>query len=102
ERGAAIVVPGVPGPSSWRALTHRLRAAGLRIKDVHTVIVTHSHPDHFGGAGRLAQAAGAELVSHASFRTWSSGSDSEPCTDTTDNTDGDEQNEEDSGSNPWG
>jgi glyoxylase-like metal-dependent hydrolase (beta-lactamase superfamily II) len=81
ERGAAIVDPGVPGPSSWRALTHRLRAAGLRISDVHTVIVTHSHPDHFGGSGRLADEAGAELVSHASFRTWSSGSDSEPCTD---------------------
>ena len=23
------------------------------MKDVHTVIVTHSHPDHFGGAGIL-------------------------------------------------
>lgn len=101
ERGAAIVDPGVPGPSSWRALTHRLRAAGLRIKDVHTVIVTHSHPDHFGGAGRLAQDAGAELVSHASFRTWSSGPDPEPCIDDT-AADGHERRPEDSGRNPWG
>ncbi|HEX6476609.1 MAG TPA: MBL fold metallo-hydrolase [Acidimicrobiales bacterium] len=101
EHGAAIVDPGVPGPSSWRALTHRLRAAGLRIRDVHTVIVTHSHPDHFGGAGRLAQDAEAELVSHASFHTWSSGSDSEPCTD---DTDGHAPGEgvQDAPPNPWG
>ncbi|HEY1636081.1 MAG TPA: MBL fold metallo-hydrolase [Acidimicrobiales bacterium] len=109
EDGAAIVDPGVPGPSSWRALTHRLRGAGLRIRDVHTVIVTHSHPDHFGGAGRLAQEAQAELVSHASFRTWSTGSDSEPCTNDSpggrgDETggDGDEKSPESSGPNPWG
>ena len=63
-RGAAVVDPGVPGPSSWRSLTDRLRAAGLKIKDVHSVIVTHSHPDHFGGSGRLAQESGAELVAH--------------------------------------
>jgi glyoxylase-like metal-dependent hydrolase (beta-lactamase superfamily II) len=109
ERGAAVIDPGVPGPSSWRALQRRLQAAELRISDVHTVIVTHSHPDHFGGAGRLAQEAGAELVSHASFRTWSTRSESEPCTDDgpgvhrdeTD-TDGNEQTSDDSGPNPWG
>jgi glyoxylase-like metal-dependent hydrolase (beta-lactamase superfamily II) len=99
ERGAAVVDPGVPGPSSWRALNDRLRAAELRIRDVHTVIVTHSHPDHFGGSGRLAQEADAELVAHASFRTWSSGSDSEPCADETDGPGGNEHRE---GSNPWG
>lgn len=81
EHGAAVIDPGVPGPSSWGALRRRLRAAGLRTRDVHTVLVTHSHPDHFGGAGRLAQEAGADLVAHASFRTWSSGSESGPCAD---------------------
>lgn len=70
ERGVAVVDPGLPGPSSWRALKTRLKAAGLRMRDVHTVIVTHSHPDHFGGAGRLAKVADARLVTHASFTTW--------------------------------
>src|SRR3981081_4330174 len=70
ERGAAVVDPGVPGPSSWRALTDRLRSVGLRVSDVHTVIVTHSHPDHFGGAGRLAREAKAELITHHSFSPW--------------------------------
>ncbi|HEV7888508.1 MAG TPA: MBL fold metallo-hydrolase [Acidimicrobiales bacterium] len=68
--GAAIVDPGLPGPSTWKALKARLRAAGLRVGDVHTVVVTHSHPDHFGTAGRLAKEAGAALVTHSAFRTW--------------------------------
>ena len=70
DRGIAVVDPGLPGPSSWRALKARLKAAGFRLKDVHTVIVTHSHPDHFGGAGRIRKEAGAELVTHRAFTTW--------------------------------
>jgi glyoxylase-like metal-dependent hydrolase (beta-lactamase superfamily II) len=34
---------------------------------VHTVFVTHSHPDHFGGAARFAREAGAEIVAHHGF-----------------------------------
>ena len=70
ERGVAIVDPGLPGPQSWRALVDRLKQAGYKPKNVHTVIVTHSHPDHFGGAGRLRDTYGAEVISHRSFRTW--------------------------------
>jgi glyoxylase-like metal-dependent hydrolase (beta-lactamase superfamily II) len=66
-RGAALVDPGLPGPSSARALEDRLRQAGLRVRDVHTVIVTHSHPDHFGGASRLSKAAGADVVGQEGF-----------------------------------
>jgi glyoxylase-like metal-dependent hydrolase (beta-lactamase superfamily II) len=103
DRGAAIVDPGVPGPASWRALNDRLGAAGLRTRDVHSVIVTHSHPDHFGGSGRLAQEADAELVAHASFRTWSSRSDSEPCTsDGPEGSRPEDGNDDDTASNPWG
>ena len=68
ERGAAVVDPGVPGPDSWRAVKDRLKQAGLTPKHVHTVIVTHSHPDHFGGATRFAREANAEIVAHRSFR----------------------------------
>lgn len=68
ERGAAVVDPGLPTPSSWKAVVDRLGQAGLRPKHVHTVIVTHSHPDHFGGAGRLARESGAQVVAHRSFR----------------------------------
>lgn len=70
DRGVAIVDPGLPGPQSWRALVDRLKQAGYKPRNVHTVIVTHSHPDHFGGAGRMRDAYGAEVVTHRSFSTW--------------------------------
>jgi len=66
--GAAIVDPGLPGPGTWRALQDRLKQAGLAPRNVHTVLVTHSHPDHFGGAGRFARDFGAKVVAHHSFR----------------------------------
>ncbi|HEY8156971.1 MAG TPA: MBL fold metallo-hydrolase [Myxococcota bacterium] len=66
-KGAAIVDPGLPGPGTWRAIQDRLRQAGLEVRHVHTVIVTHSHPDHFGGAARFAKEAGAAVVAHRSF-----------------------------------
>ena len=34
------------------------------------MVVTHSHPDHFGGAGRIARETGAELITHHAFSTW--------------------------------
>jgi glyoxylase-like metal-dependent hydrolase (beta-lactamase superfamily II) len=68
ERGAAVVDPGLPGPDNWRAVRDRLKQAGLAPKHVHTVIVTHSHPDHFGGAVAFAREANAEIVAHRSFR----------------------------------
>jgi glyoxylase-like metal-dependent hydrolase (beta-lactamase superfamily II) len=67
RRGVAVVDPGLPGPGSWRALQERLRRAGYELRHVHTVIITHSHPDHFGGAARLARESGAEVVAHRSF-----------------------------------
>ncbi|HTO70709.1 MAG TPA: MBL fold metallo-hydrolase [Myxococcota bacterium] len=66
--GAAVVDPGLPGTASWRALQDRLKQAGIRLKHVHTVIVTHSHPDHFGGATRFVRESGARVVGHRNFR----------------------------------
>jgi glyoxylase-like metal-dependent hydrolase (beta-lactamase superfamily II) len=67
DRGAAIVDPGLPGPGTWKVIQTRLAQAGLAARDVHTVIVTHSHPDHFGGAARFAREAGAQIVAHRRF-----------------------------------
>src|SRR3954453_4595416 len=79
ERGGALIDPGLPGPASWRSLTERMANAGLRVADVHTVVVTHAHSDHFGNAGCLAEEAGAELVPHSPFRTWWSPQLGDPC-----------------------
>jgi glyoxylase-like metal-dependent hydrolase (beta-lactamase superfamily II) len=69
DRGLAVVDPGLPGPTSWRALKRRLKTAGFRLRDIHSVVVTHSHPDHFGGAGRLRHEVGADIITHRAFST---------------------------------
>jgi glyoxylase-like metal-dependent hydrolase (beta-lactamase superfamily II) len=68
DRGVAVVDPGLPGRRTFTALTARLATAGIPVHRVHTVVVTHSHPDHFGGAGWLRREAGAEIVTHRQFR----------------------------------
>ncbi len=78
ENGAAVVDPGLPGPATWRAIKDRLRQAHLRVRDVHTVIVTHSHPDHFGCATHFAVKAGAKVVAHDSFSFLPYGQTREP------------------------
>ena len=50
ERGITVIDPGLPGNDSWDALTLRLKSAGYKPENIHTVIVTHSYFDHFGGA----------------------------------------------------
>ena len=65
--GAALVDPGLPGKESWSALLDRLRKAEIPLARVHTVIVTHSHPDHFGGSHQLLAETGAALVTHTAF-----------------------------------
>lgn len=68
DDGAVLVDPGLPSANSFRALEDRLAQAGLKVKDCHTVIVTHSHPDHFGGAARVLEASGGKLIAHHAFR----------------------------------
>lgn len=68
DEGAAVVDPGMPLPDCYRAIGDRLRRCGLRPEQIHTVVVTHSHPDHFGGAGKLAEDAGAAVVAHRTFQ----------------------------------
>ncbi len=68
--GVALIDPGVPSARSWQALNRRLTEAGLPIGRVHTVVITHSHPDHYGAAQRLRRLTGAEIVTHENFKTY--------------------------------
>ena len=68
SEGAVLVDPGLPGGATWRVIVQRLSQAGLKTKDVHSVVVTHSHPDHFGGASRFAREVGARIVGHHRFQ----------------------------------
>lgn len=97
DRGAAVVDPGLPGEGSWTALVDRLARAGHAVTDVHTVVITHSHYDHFGGAARLREEAGARVVAHRSFRSfWDSAEASELLDADPDDLDG-----EDDMTPPW-
>ncbi|CAN5621349.1 MBL fold metallo-hydrolase [soil metagenome] len=69
DRGVTLVDPGLPGPEAHTELVTRLKRAGIPESRVHTVLVTHSHPDHFGGAGRLKVEQHAEVVAHEHFST---------------------------------
>ena len=70
RHGIALIDPGTPSMRSWRVLLKRLEEAGLPLKRVHTVVVTHSHPDHYGAAQRIRERSGAELITHENFKTY--------------------------------
>jgi len=70
ERGWTIVDPGTPGRQPWSDLLGRFDLAGFKVRNVHTVVVTHSHIDHFGASGRIREKAGANVVTSSTFRTW--------------------------------
>jgi len=70
HRGVALIDPGLPGPRSWKALMEGLARAEINPEHIHTVVITHSHPDHFGGAGRLRREFGSEIITHQNFRLW--------------------------------
>ncbi len=70
RKGLSMIDPGTPNVKSWRALNKLLAEAGFSMKQVHTVVVTHSHPDHYGAAQRIREVSGAELVTHANFKTY--------------------------------
>ncbi len=68
--GVALVDPGLPGLRTWRYLKRQLGSVGIPISRVHTVVVTHSHPDHFGQASRFRKQCGSEIITHRQFRTF--------------------------------
>ena len=69
ERGVTLIDPGLPDPLTNATLVTRLASAGIPPERIHTVLVTHSHPDHFGGAGRLKVEHQCDVVAHRSFAT---------------------------------
>ena len=70
ERGVTLVDPGLPEKASYAVVKKRLVQMGVPLKRVHSVIVTHSHPDHFGGAHWLQSETGCDIITHEKFRVF--------------------------------
>jgi glyoxylase-like metal-dependent hydrolase (beta-lactamase superfamily II) len=65
-RGGCVLVDcGYYEPGSFDALTAALAGAGFSISDVALVVCTHAHPDHYGLAQPVVEAAGCDLWMHS-------------------------------------
>lgn len=73
DRGLALVDPGLADGVSHQVLANSLAEVGLDILRVHTVVVTHSHFDHFGGLARLQAIETVQPVEVIGFRGFGSG-----------------------------
>jgi glyoxylase-like metal-dependent hydrolase (beta-lactamase superfamily II) len=64
SEGLTLIDCGVDWPKGRDALTGGLASLGLSAVPVHTLIVSHLHPDHVGMAPRLVREWGAATVMH--------------------------------------
>lgn len=62
DDGVHIIDPGSAGAATIDAWTDFLRDHGRGLRDIATILVTHSHNDHLGAAAELRAASGANLV----------------------------------------
>jgi glyoxylase-like metal-dependent hydrolase (beta-lactamase superfamily II) len=65
DAGTVIVDPGWDSAEGQRALTAGLASAGVTLRDVAGVVVTHVHPDHHGMSGWVREHSGAWIAMHA-------------------------------------
>ncbi|HEY2014097.1 MAG TPA: MBL fold metallo-hydrolase, partial [Bryobacteraceae bacterium] len=77
ETGRHVVLVDTGGGAAARtsgALVARLEMAGIRPRDVDTVLITHAHPDHIGGAvnslGRPAFPNARYVLSEDEWEFW--------------------------------
>ena len=49
-------------PDTADLLFENIRKLGFKPEDIKYVLVSHSHPDHFGGAGAVKELSGAHVV----------------------------------------
>ncbi|WP_405808535.1 MBL fold metallo-hydrolase [Streptomyces sp. NBC_00210] len=65
DRGPVLIDTGWDDPSSWDTLTAGLDSLGVRVAEIHGVVITHHHPDHHGLSGQVRDASGAWIAMHA-------------------------------------
>jgi glyoxylase-like metal-dependent hydrolase (beta-lactamase superfamily II) len=65
EKGnLALVDCGVHTDASLASITRQLQDKGYRLRDIHTIVITHCHHDHYGLVGRLKALCQARVLMH--------------------------------------
>jgi len=64
NRGVTLVDCGLGNSESWDLLQHHLEKLGMPIRHVERVLLTHTHHDHSGLAGRIVAETGAAVWVH--------------------------------------
>ncbi len=59
---AGLVMIDSTNPETADALLDGVRTLGLDPKNIKYLLITHSHIDHYGGAGKVKQVSGARLA----------------------------------------
>lgn len=67
-RRVIVIDSGVRG--SERVILDYLQTLARSPADIAAPILTHSHPDHVGGAAALVRASGAKVLAHPAERAW--------------------------------
>jgi glyoxylase-like metal-dependent hydrolase (beta-lactamase superfamily II) len=63
DDGVVLVDTGLPGRAD--KVANAVEDARRRIGEVHTILLTHWHPDHVGNVAELRRRSGARIVAHA-------------------------------------
>jgi glyoxylase-like metal-dependent hydrolase (beta-lactamase superfamily II) len=60
--GLILLDSGQPGHTG--SVTEQLQAGGFAVRDVRSLVLTHAHSDHAGGAAAVAAASGCQVQAH--------------------------------------
>lgn len=64
DKGCLLVDTGWNTDEAFQQLVEQLKALGLSLNDISTVVITHVHPDHYGLAGRIKQNCPTRFAFH--------------------------------------
>lgn len=62
--GYMVIDAGYGSEESWAVLEAAFNELGVAFSGIHTVLFTHTHPDHIGLASRILERSGARLLMH--------------------------------------
>lgn len=65
EKGNILVDSGWDWPGALWAFREGMRMDSLKFQDINWIVITHTHPDHYGLAGKLKDLCGAKVAMHS-------------------------------------